>query len=150
VSDPRIRKGMILDSLGRAMKEDQEESMHRQLALDKAATDRTSSPDAALPDGQKDSLVDSKAHISQKIYYFPESFNALRRELEENYPNFFNSVNPEVGMSPAYAMVFDAPKFVGMCNGATDGVVQFDSHNVDGICKEFLNKFRAMRGLSPL
>lgn len=153
MTDPRVRKDMLLTPLQQSMKVDEEESAHRAGRLAKSHTDNMqgAGPDAsALPAHQRDAAAPANAHISEKFYFFPESFNALRRELEENWQNFFHLVNPEIGMSPAYAMVFDAPKFVGMCNGATDSVVQFDSQNIDGICKEFLNKFRAMRGVSAI
>lgn len=133
------------------LEEANEEFAHRKVELERAASDITPVPqDSYLPAGQKDKPAADNAHFSEKLYFFPESFNALRRELEDNYPHFFTSVNPEMGMSPAYAMVFDAPKFVGMCNGALDMDLPFDSQNVDGICKKFLNGFRAMRGVSPL
>ena len=108
-------------------------------------------PDAALPKNQQHDLDNSKQkNFDQKIYLFPESFNALRRELEENWPALFHTVNPETGMSLAVAMVFDASQFIGTLNGALDLAEQYDTGNVDGICKKFLNELRAKRGLSRL
>lgn len=91
-----------------------------------------------------------QAHFSDKIYLFPESFNALRAELEHNYPSFFFGINPEYGFSAGWAMVFDAPAFIAMCNEATDSVIQIDTGSVDYICKHFLNKFREMRGVGQI
>lgn len=137
--------------LSRALSEQEDDARHREDKIQRTQHNgEFAGSDAALPDHNKTKLVGDKAHISQKVYYFPESFNALREELERYYPTFFYLVNPDIGCSPAHAMVFDAPHFVGMCNGALGTVVQFDSENVDGICKTFLNEFRKLRGASPL
>src|SRR3990172_4847234 len=42
--------------------------------------------------------------LVDKIYMFPESYNALRRELHDNWPNLWNIVS--------YAMAFDAITFI--------------------------------------
>ena len=91
-----------------------------------------------------------KKNFDQKVYYFPESFNALRREMEQYWPTLFTAVNPEIGKSIAYCMVFDAPQFVALMNEALDLTVQMDSDNVDGICKQFLDALRVLRGVSRL
>lgn len=152
MSDPRIQKDKALTSLNQAIKVDEEETLHRQsqIAAKQTTTMDSAKPDQALPMQNRTEFLPANAEFSKKIYLFPEEFNALRRELEENYQNFFLSVNPDVGMSPAQAMVFDAPKFLGMCNGALDTVIQFDSENVAGICGELLNGFRKLRGVSPI
>jgi hypothetical protein len=111
-------------------------------------------PDAALPKNQQheysgDSAAKQK-NFDQKVYLFPESFNALRRELEDNWPNLFNEFNPEIGMSIGYAMAFNSEVFIGAMNGALDMAEQYDSGNVDAICKAFLNALRAKRGVSKL
>ncbi len=149
---PQVQSGKSMTDLEHAIKIDEDESNHRafRIALEQTTTMESEKPDQLLPSHQRNSESKKSDHISNKIYLFPESFNALRRELEENYPTFFNSVNPEIGVSPAWAMVLNAPAFVGMCNGALDFVVQFDSENVDGICKKFLNGFRKLRGVSAL
>lgn len=151
-----ISKGLI-----RAFNESDEEYKARQAELEKAAPSHYRQEDGTVVftevegdksqgAGRATELVAPNAHFSEKIYFFPESFNALRRELEENYPTFFHSVVPGFGYSPAWAMVHNAPQFVGFCNGATDLDVMFDSSNVAGICLKFLNAFRAMRGVSPI
>lgn len=135
----------------KALREDMEAFNERKAKLDATAPDETSAGgDKKLADNQQHKPVEANAHISKKVYMFPEEYNALRRELEENYPTFFTSVNPHTGVSPAHAMVFDAPAFIGMCNGVLDLTVQFDTENVAGICKEFLNGFRKLRGVSEL
>lgn len=142
--------------LERALRHEEEELLDRQILLDKAAPN----PDTIAPDNSSQdkqhrhdfvSEEDSKKkNFDQKKYYFPEEFNALRRELEDYWPTFFMTVNPIMGMSPAHAMVFDAAKFIGMCNGATDLAEQLDTGNVVGVCKVFLNAFRQKRGVSKL
>lgn len=81
-------------------------------------------------------------HISKKVYMFPESFNALRQEMEANYPNLWAFVGND--------MAFNAQRFIHKMDEALDEVTQFDSGNVDGICKKYLDKLRAKRGLLPL
>jgi len=85
----------------------------------------------------------STAHVSEKIYLMPESFNALRRELSEHWPNMWNS-------PLQYCMAFDGPRFVQLMDSALDTVTQFDSGDVDGMCKKFLDELRVKRGLSRL
>lgn len=135
----------------RRFNEQEEEIQHREKQIAETHEDGSRpGGDFALPQHNRHQLVNPKAHLSEKLYFFPESFNALRRELEENYPTFFNSINPEFGYSPAYAMVFNGPQFVGFCNGALEMDVQFDSENIEEICKKFLNGFRQLRGVSPI
>jgi hypothetical protein len=154
-------------SLVRALQEDNERVAERQAKLDSelppgvienekgsvqfAATGSDfSSADVAANQRHQPLTEPDKKHFSEKVYLFPESFNALRIELTENFPTFFHSVHPQFGISPAYAMVFDAPAFISMCNEATDLAVQVDTGSVDYICKKFLNAFRAMRGVSQI
>ena len=77
------------------------------------------------------------------VYLVPESFNALRRELEQNWPNLWNS-------PLQYFMAFQPQRFVTSMDEALDLVTQFDSGNVDGICKRYLDKLREKRGLKAL
>lgn len=77
-----------------------------------------------------------------KVYLMPESYNALRRELHDNWPKLW-----EVSQ---WCMAFDGPSFVRIMDNALDMVTQFDTANVDGICKKFLDGLRAKRGLSAL
>jgi hypothetical protein len=87
--------------------------------------------------------ADPNAHISKKVYMFPESYNALRRELEEYFPNLWNS-------PVQWAMWANAQLFIQIMDEALDTVTQFDSANVDGICKKYLDELRKKRGLLPL
>lgn len=134
---------------------DAEEVEARRQMLDKTAPSfNNAGSDAKLSAINRHSFSEAplqpKKNLDQKIYLFPEEFNALRRELEENWPTFFTSVNPEFGFSPAWAMVHNGPQFIGLMNGALDTDVQLDTENIAGTCKIFLNKFRAMRGVSPI
>ncbi len=86
--------------------------------------------------------ADPNAHISKKVYMFPESYNALRRELEENFPNLW--------VATQWAMAFNAQLFIQQMDEALDTVTQFDSGNVGGICKKFLDELRKKRGLLPI
>lgn len=112
-------------------------------------------PDASRPGGDKKlgegfyhNPVAQNEHISKKTYYFPPSFNALRRELQDHWKDFFETISPLTGTSPAWCMVFDAPQFIGFMNGFTGLSQQMDSENVEGICFNFLNALRKMRGVS--
>lgn len=111
-------------------------------------------PDAALPKNQQHDYSGEAAakqkNFDQKVYLFPESFNALRRELEDHYPTLFHTPDPETGTSLAYDMAFDSASFIGKLNGALDLAVQYDSGDVDGVCKTFLNALRIKRGVSRL
>lgn len=152
--------------INKTLKEEDERLQERQAQLDATVPERLSVDnkgsvtfDSTGPDhhsgsvagNQRHQPVGDKAHFSEKIYMFPDSFNALREELQHNWPSFFWLPNPEHGgASAGWAMVFDAPLFVAMCNAATDSSVQFDSFAVDKICSTFLNKFRAMRGVGAI
>ena len=82
------------------------------------------------------------ANFDEKIYWMPESYNALRRELHENWPTLFARVG--------YAMAFDAPMFIEMMDAALDTKTGFDSDRVDATCKKYLDLLRIKRGVSPL
>ena len=82
------------------------------------------------------------ASFDQKVYLMPESYNALRRELDEYYPNLFARVG--------YVMAFDASTFIEMMDAALDTKTTFDSDKVSAICHKYLNLLRNKRGLSSL
>lgn len=82
------------------------------------------------------------AHISEKVYLFPESYNALRVELHDNWPHLWKAVG--------WYMAFDAITFVEQMDAALDTKTTFDSFKVDAICKKYLDLLREKRGLSPL
>lgn len=141
----------LTPGLIRTLNESNEEYEARRKQLDATAPDlEHRGADIILPAHMQNKAAPKGAHFSEKVYFFPPSFNALREELETNYPTWFNTVVPGFGISPAYAMVYNAPQFVGFCNGAVDSDIQFDSEDVAGICHRLLNRFRAMRGASPI
>lgn len=77
-----------------------------------------------------------------KVYMMPESYNELRRELHDHWPETWKLCQ--------FAMAFDGPAFVEFLDFTLDTVTQFDTDNVDGMCKKFLDQLRGKRGLSPL
>ena len=92
--------------------------------------------------GRMHKLVDPNAHISEKVYLFPDSFNALRIELNDHFPHLFQVVG--------WPMVNDGIRFIELMDGALDTKTTFDSAKVDAISKKYLDLLRALRGLSPL
>ena len=80
------------------------------------------------------------ANIDEKVYMFPDSFNALRKELSENWPTLFERVG--------YTMAFDAPVFMEMMDAALNTKTTFDSAKVSAISLKYLNMLRNKRGLS--
>lgn len=104
-----------------------------QLVLQATAWDLANATDTSHSDSK---------NFDQKIYLFPESYNALRKEIYEEWPGLW----PLVGWS----MAFDGPQFVETMNTALETKIQFDSHKVDAMCIFFLNQLRAARGTSTL
>lgn len=92
--------------------------------------------------GRMNKPAAANAHISEKVYLFPESFNALRRELDENWPQLW--------VLAGYPMAFDAPRFLEIMDAALDTKTTFDSDKVDAISSKYLNLLRNKRGLSSL
>lgn len=91
---------------------------------------------------QTDVENSEKKNFDQKIYMFPESYNALRKELVEEWP--------ELWLILSWPMAFDAHQFVILMNDLCNTKIQFDSGKVDATCKFFLNQLRKRRGLSEL
>ena len=92
--------------------------------------------------GKMHKLVGDKANFDQKVYMFPESYNALRTELDTNWPTLFAQVG--------HAMAFDAITFIEMMDAALDTRTTFDSAKVDAISKKYLNLLRNKRGVSSI
>ena len=115
---------------------------------DAAQLPRTEAVDysSALPldaeAGRMNKEARKDANVDEKVYLFPESFNALRRELVENYPTLFDQVG--------YMMAFDSVSFIETMDAALDTKTTFDSAKVDAICKKYLNLLRNKRGVSSL
>lgn len=82
------------------------------------------------------------AHISDKVYLFPDSYNALRLELHDNWPTLWAQVG--------WYMAFDAVAFIEQMDAALDCKTTFDSDKVSAICHRYLNMLRNKRGLSSL
>ena len=88
-------------------------------------------------------LVDAdKKHVSEKLYFFPESYNALRREISEHWPDLW--------MLVGYNMAYKAEDFVATMNDALDLKVQFDGNKVGVTCSLYLNALRKLRGLTAI
>jgi hypothetical protein len=141
--------------LRRRIDDDEQEAFARADALERAQHDETVvGSDRALESNRRQEYSGdadaAKKNFDQKLYLFPESFNALRRELDSNWPTLFNTVDPATGYSLAWCMVFKAEEFISILNGALDLMVQMDSDNVDAICKTFLDALREKRGVSRL
>lgn len=134
-----------------AVVEDDEAYAARKRLLEATAPDTSiAAPDIALGQGFHDDRVPKNANFDKKIYLFPPEFHALREELEGHWREFFHTVNPLSGTSPAHCMVFDAAQFIGYCNGMTGLTVQLDTGDVAGTCKKFLNAFRKLRGVGAI
>jgi hypothetical protein len=88
----------------------------------------------------KHSLDGKEKNFDQKIFMFPESYNQLRKELVENWPNLWALV--------AWRMANRAEEFVEIMNDALDVAVVFDTEAVDFICSTYLSLLRKKRGLS--
>lgn len=76
-------------------------------------------------------------NFDQKVYMFPPAYNALRKELYENWPTLWPVVS--------WYMVHRPEEFCGLMNGATDLRVVFDSGAVNWMCDKWLAKLVAMR-----
>ena len=85
-----------------------------------------------------ESKAASAKNFDEKIYMFPESFNALRSELVTNWPNLWALVG--------WPMAFSAGLFIERMNEALDLTVQLDSGKVDAICTEYLQALWKKRG----
>jgi hypothetical protein len=120
-----------------ATEQDDHANLPRQEAIDYSA---------ALPVdseiGRMNKPARADAHVSDKVYLFPESFNALRIELSENWPNLWYQVG--------YVMAFDSITFIECMDAALDTKTTFDSDKVSAICHKYLNLLRNKRGLSSL
>lgn len=140
--------------LEKRLLEEEDRTLERAKLLDKQNDGSTRGSDILLPPSMQHNYTNEwesrRKNFQDKVYLFPESYNALRRELDENWRNLFNNINPETGVSLAYCMVFDAPQFIGILNGALDLAVQYDTENIDQICKTFLDALRVKRGVSRL
>lgn len=89
-------------------------------------------------------MTNKHKHFSEKLFIFPESLHALRRELETNWPNLWNS-------PLQYYLWSDQASLVEtLCEALGIVIRDFDSANLDGYCKQFLDELRERRGMTRL
>ena len=106
------------------------------------ATDYSSALPVDSEAGRMNKPAAEGAHISDKVYLFPESFNALRREMDAHWPSLFAMAG--------WCMANDAIRFIEIMDAALDTRTTFDSDKVAAICHKYLNLLRNKRGLSSL
>lgn len=100
-------------------------------------------------------------NFDQKIFWFPESYNHLRSELETHWNPRKTGQVPHHLLAPqirwtdwqcGWAMAFDAENFVEYMNRGLDGVFRVsvvthdDQLRIDHICSVFLKELRKRRG----
>jgi len=73
-----------------------------------------------------------------KAYYFPESYNHLRAELADHWPEYWKKVQ--------WFMAFDQLLFVEKMNELLDLKVYFET-DLDGVCNIYLKELRKKRGV---
>jgi len=82
------------------------------------------------------------ASFGDKLYFAPESYHALRKEMQQNFPTMWHTIG---------GALFWAPEtFFGYMSEALETFIHFDTRNVDGLCKHVLDLLREKRGLKPL
>jgi hypothetical protein len=94
--------------------------------------------------------LNTKAHITESVYFASEEFNALRKELYDNW-RMDPALDPTGANSLWYysgLMVQDPPSFVEIMNLELGLTIVFDSGNEKNICLEILNALRKKRGVS--
>lgn len=136
--------------LERAFLEEQDREAARIVVLNKQHDNTVVGGDASLPANQQNKAAAPNATAKDKIYLFPPAFNALREELETNWPALMCTTDPKNGRSLGWYMAFDAPEFISAMNSALDMEEQMDSDDVQGICHRFLNALRKLRNVSPI
>lgn len=82
------------------------------------------------------------ANFDEKVYLFPESYNALREEMMNYHPILWANVQ--------WYMAFDSITFVEKMDYYLDTKTTYDTQTVDGICKKYLDLLRNQRGISGL
>lgn len=85
--------------------------------------------------------VDKSLNFDEKVYMFPPAYNALRKELYENWQD---TLWPLV----AWRMAYRAEEFTSYMNAATGLSLAVDSDCVDWTCEQYLKRLKQMRGLS--
>lgn len=85
--------------------------------------------------------VDKTLNFDQEVYMFPPAYNALRKEIYENWQD---TIWPMV----AWRMAFRAEEFTEYMNAITGLALAVDSDCVDWTCEQYLRRLKQMRGLS--
>lgn len=85
--------------------------------------------------------VDKSLNFDQNLYMFPPAYNALRKELYENWQD---TIWPFV----SWRMAFRAEEFTEYLNAVTGLALAVDSDCVDWTCEQYLRRLKQMRGLS--
>lgn len=102
--------------------------------------DQRTDKEKGLQHHDMESRRSSDKNFDEKIYMFPESYNMLRQELYEHWPNLWRVVG--------WPMAFAANVFVENMNEALDLRVVLDSSKVDAICTEYLQALWKKRGVT--
>lgn len=76
-------------------------------------------------------------NFDQKIYLFPPAYNALRRELHDNWPTLWQI--------SSWYMANRPEEFCAIMNEATSLRVIFDSGAVNWMCDQWLNQLIRLR-----
>lgn len=103
--------------------------------------DQRTDAEKGLYQHDMESQASNSKNFDQKIYMFPESYNALRRELVTYWPTLWKLVG--------WPMAFAANVFIETMNDALDLRVVLDSNKVDAICSEYLQALQKRRGIKP-
>lgn len=95
--------------------------------------------------------LDTKAHVSNSVYYMSEAFNQLRKELYENWRE--DPTEDLIGDRSLWyysgLMVTFPQAFVEMMSLELGLNIMFDSGKEEEICFEILNALRKKRGAFP-
>ncbi len=106
-----------------------------------------------IVDPKTDLKSDATRHISQQVYMVSEEFNALRKELYDNWraePASFAGANGQALWYYSGLMATNPQAFVEIMSMELGEPIQFDSHNEAGICLQILNGLRKKRGVGAV
>lgn len=94
--------------------------------------------------------LNTKKHVSESVYWCSAEFNALRKELFEEWSEAGEAIGrPNLWAKHGWKMAFQPDMFVvDMCSDLGLVFTGFDSGKEAEICLRFLNALREKRGLS--
>lgn len=75
---------------------------------------------------------------SQTIFLFPESYNRLRKELRDHWPELWKKVQ--------WYMAFDADQFIEKMNAELDLRIWSQKPTIADICTRYLDELIKRRG----